>query len=161
MCDLNCSALRQLNGSTIAIANPRTSQHGEASTSPKRTIIKPVALYGCGGYKTSFEACLVDLGGHEKHNFQQRCWKTAESVMAWRGSPSILISLLHSGPFSDWLLLLQVTEWKAANRWHSNTLKRMRKQARSQLLTTHSGFSWYISNTALGLHPQMVCLYIE
>ena len=70
MCILNRSALRQLNGSTIAIATLRMSQREEASTSPKRTITKPVALCGRGGYKTSFEACLVDLGGHEKHNFQ-------------------------------------------------------------------------------------------
>ena len=69
MCILNRSALRQLNGSTTAIASPKTSQRGEASTSPKRTITKPVALCARGGYKTSFEACLVDLGGLEKHNF--------------------------------------------------------------------------------------------
>ena len=104
MCILNRSALRQLNGSRIAKASPRMSQRGEASTSPKRTITKPVALCAHGGYKASFEACLVDLGGLEKHNFQQRCWKTAESVTAWRGFPSILTRLLHSGPFSDWLL---------------------------------------------------------
>ena len=45
-----------------------------------RTITKPVALCAHSGYKASFEACLVNLGGLEKHNFQQRCWKTAESV---------------------------------------------------------------------------------
>ena len=66
--------------------SPRTSQLGEASTSPKRTITKLVALCARGGYKASFEACLVDLGGLEKHNFQQRCWKTAESVTVWGGS---------------------------------------------------------------------------
>ena len=105
MCILNRSALRQLNESRIEIASPITSQRGEPSTSPKRTITKPVVLCACSGYKASFEACLVDLGCLEKHNFQQCCWKTAESVTAWRGSPSILTRLLHSGPFSDWLLL--------------------------------------------------------
>ena len=69
MCILNRSALRQLNGSTTAIASPRMSKCGEASTSPKRMITKPVALCACSGYKASFEACLVDLGGLEKHNF--------------------------------------------------------------------------------------------
>ena len=68
-----------------AITSPRTSQHEEVSTSPKRTITKLVVLCAHGGYKASFEACFVDLGGLEKHS----CWKTAESVMAWRGSPSI------------------------------------------------------------------------
>ena len=58
-----------LDGSMTAIASPRTNQHGEASTSPKRMITKPVALCAHGGYKASFEACLVDLGGLEKHNF--------------------------------------------------------------------------------------------
>ena len=104
MCILNRSALCQLNGSRIVIASPRTSQRGEASTSPKRTITKPVAICAHSGYKAGFEACLMDLGCLEKHNFQQHCWKTAESVTAWRGSPSILTRLLHLGPFSDWLL---------------------------------------------------------
>ena len=32
-------------------------------------ITKPVALCARGGYKARFEACLMDLGGLEKHNF--------------------------------------------------------------------------------------------
>ena len=85
MCILNHSALRQLNGSTIAIASPRTSQHGEASTSPKRTITKPVALCARDGYKASFEACLVDLGGLEKHNFSTALLENSRKrhSMAW------------------------------------------------------------------------------
>ena len=65
MCILNRLPLRQLNGSTTVIASPRTSQCGEASISPKRTITKPVALCAHDGY----EACLMDLGGLEKHNY--------------------------------------------------------------------------------------------
>ena len=63
---------------------PRTSQCGEASTSPKRTITKPAALCAPGGYKASFEACLVDLGGLEKHHLltallenSRKCHSTA------------------------------------------------------------------------------------
>ena len=36
--------------------------------------------------------------------------------------------------------------------WHSNTLKCMCTQARSQLLTTRSGFTWRISNTAVSIY---------
>ena len=67
MCILNCSALGQLNGSMAAIASPRTSQCGEAPTSQKR--MKPVTPHAHGGYKASFEACFMDLGCLEKHNF--------------------------------------------------------------------------------------------
>ena len=84
MCILNRSALQQLNGSTIAIASPRTSQHGEASTSPIRRITKPVALCASSGYKASFEACLVDLGGLEKHNFNSAIGNSRKHhSMAW------------------------------------------------------------------------------
>ena len=69
MCILNRSALRQLNGSTTAIASPRTGQRGEAPTSPKRMKTKPVMPCAHGGYQASFEACFVDLGCLEKHNF--------------------------------------------------------------------------------------------
>ena len=44
----------------------RTSQHGEASTSPKRTTTKLVALCARCGYKASFEACLMDLRNSRK-----------------------------------------------------------------------------------------------
>ena len=53
-------------------ASLRSSQHGEASASPKRTITKLVALCAHGGYKASFEACLMDLGGLEKQ--QKASW---------------------------------------------------------------------------------------
>ena len=89
MCILNRLALRQLNGSTTAIASPVTSQHGEASTTPRRMITKPVALCARGrargGYKASFEACLVDLGGLEKHNFSTVLLENSRKChgMAW------------------------------------------------------------------------------
>ena len=85
VCVLNRSALRQLNGSTTAIASPITSQRREASTSPKRTITKPVVLCARGGYKASFEACLVDLGGLEKHNFSTALLENSRKRhgMAW------------------------------------------------------------------------------
>ena len=53
-------------------------------------------LSACSGYKAGFEACLVDLGGIEKHNFPTAL---AQSVTAWCGSPSILTRLLHSAQF--------------------------------------------------------------
>ena len=67
-CILNRLASQQLNWSTTTIASPRSSQRGEASARPKKMITKPVAVALCarGGYKASFEACLVDLGGLEK-----------------------------------------------------------------------------------------------
>ena len=37
----------------VVIASPRTSQHGEATTSPKRTKIKPVMLCAHSGYQAS------------------------------------------------------------------------------------------------------------
>ena len=111
MCILNRSALRQLNGSTTAIASPRTGQRGEASTSPKRTITKPVVLCARGGYKASFEACLVDLGGLEKHNLSTALSENSRK----RHGMALLASIFtrpgtrwglqgNSGPFSDWLL---------------------------------------------------------
>ena len=36
---------------------------------PKETKTKPVTPHAHGGYKASFEACFVDLGWLEKHNF--------------------------------------------------------------------------------------------
>jgi len=36
---------------------------------PKETKIKPVMLCAHGSYKDSFDACFVDLGCLEKHNF--------------------------------------------------------------------------------------------
>ena len=42
--------------------------------------IKPVALCAHGDYQAGFEDCFVDLGCLEKQIFQQRCWKTAESI---------------------------------------------------------------------------------
>ena len=99
VCVLNRSALRQLNGLTTAIASPITSQCREASTSPKRTITKPVVLCARGGYKASFETCLVDLGGLEKHNFSTALLENSRKRHGRRGSLSILTRLLHSGPF--------------------------------------------------------------
>ena len=85
MCILNRSALRQLNGSTTAKASPRTSQRREASTSPKRMITKPLALCAHGGYKASFEACLVDLGGLENPHFSTALLENSRKRhgMAW------------------------------------------------------------------------------
>ena len=74
-------------------ASPRTSHHGESSTSHKRMKTKPVVLCAHCGYKASFEACFVDA--LRNTNFQQHCWKTAEIITTWCDSPSILIRLLH------------------------------------------------------------------
>ena len=61
---LSRSALQQLN--ELMTASLRTSQCGEALTSPKMKT-KPVTLCTHGGYKASFKACLLDLGWLEKH----------------------------------------------------------------------------------------------
>ena len=87
------------------IANPRTSQCGEAPTSPRWMKIKPVTLCGYSGYQPKLEACFVDLEALRNTVFQQHCWKIAESITVWRDSPSVFIRLLYSGSFSDWLSL--------------------------------------------------------
>ena len=82
MCILNCSSVRYLNGSMTVIASLRTSQHGEAPTSPKWMKTIPIALSAHSGYQPNIEACFVDLGGLEKHNFSTALLDNSRSVTA-------------------------------------------------------------------------------
>ena len=58
----------------------RTSQRGEAPTNPDENQTGGNALW----QSVLTVAWFVDLGCLEKHNFQQRCWKTAESITTQR-----------------------------------------------------------------------------
>ena len=71
------------------------SETSKCEISPNRTRTKPVTSHVHDGYKASFEACFLDLGCLENTMFH---FKNAG------GSPSILIRLLHSDLFPDWLL---------------------------------------------------------
>ena len=54
-------------------------------TSPDENQTGGNALWQCVLTMTvATEVCFVDLGCLEKHNFQQRCWKTAESITTLR-----------------------------------------------------------------------------
>ena len=79
MCILNRSALGQLNWLTTATASPRTSQRGEAPMGPNRRNQTSSNALWQSVLRVSFEACFVDLGWLEKHNFQQCCWQQKAS----------------------------------------------------------------------------------
>ena len=73
---------------------------------PEETKIKPVTLCAHGGYKANFEACFVDLGCLEKHNFSTVLLENSRKH-GKRDFPSILIRLLHFGSFPDWGVVVQ------------------------------------------------------
>ena len=97
MCFLNHSVSLQMNELTAAIASPRTSHPQRVPRGQKKS--SPVVPYAHGGYKTSFEACFLDLGCLEKHIFFNSTFgkrqKTTSSVDFHK------VSSVQS--FSDWL----------------------------------------------------------
>ena len=75
---------------------------------PKETKIKPVMLCAHGSYKDSFDACFVDLGCLEKHNFSTALLQNSRNhhgikQFSVNSQKASCFLLLHLGSFPDWL----------------------------------------------------------
>ena len=73
LCKLQCVMQKYMNKPVLRI--PKEPQVEENQTGSAH-----------GGYKASFEACFVDIGCLEKHNFSTVLLENSRSVMAWSGS---------------------------------------------------------------------------